>query len=136
LLDTTLGLFVVGNVAAGFVRKVGSDAWDAVKSGLKKLTRSGPEGQLFAFHFSAEHETGRIAVETILTDPKPNDVERFLTSDLPRLYQTLKPVLETEGLWKLVLESKKGELKILYGVRSDAVPVKFATNKLKMPTDS
>jgi hypothetical protein len=130
-----LGLFVIGNYAGGFFQKIGADSWDVVKSGLKKLTRSGPKGQLFSFNFDAQHDSGRVVVETILTDPKSSDIEKFITSDLPQLYGALKPVLATEGLWKLVLESEGGKLKILYGVRSDCVPVQLATNSVNLGSD-
>ena len=39
-----LGVFVIGNFAGGFINKCGADAWDAVKSGLNRLTRKGPRG--------------------------------------------------------------------------------------------
>ena len=127
-----LGLFVIGNFAGGFVNKIGADSWDVVKSGLKKLTRRGPKGQLFSFIFDAQDDSGRIVVEMILTDPKSDDIEKFLSSDLPQLYGALKPILATEGLCKLVLESKCDKVKILYGVRSDCVPVQLATNSVEL----
>lgn len=126
---TIIGAFVIGSFSGGFFKKIGSDAWDALKSELKKLTFCGPKGQLFSFNFQAEQDGGPIIVEAIIPDPNPNDIERFF-SELPELYKALKPLLQTDGLWKLVLESKGGRLKPLYGVRSDAIPIKLNANSL------
>lgn len=124
-----LGAFVIGNFAGGFLQKMGADAWDKLKLGLKRLARVGPHGQLFSFSFYAEHSTGKTVVEVILTRPSPDDVERFFSHDLPIMYESLKPILDTEGLHKLVLESKRGKFRPLFGLRSDAVPINLDVTK-------
>lgn len=129
-----LGLFIIGQFAGGFLQKVGADAWDSIKSKLKRLTQTGPSGQLVCFEFYAQREAGRVAIEVILTAPTPADVEIFFSEHLPVLYEALKPVLQTENLSKLVLESKGGKSEILYGMRSDALPIKFKANALNMPS--
>lgn len=127
-----LGLFIIGQFTGGFLQKVGADAWDSVKSKLKTLTKSGPRGQLISFHFYAEQQNRKVAVEVILTSPTPENIEEFFNRHLPLLYEALKPILETENLSKLVLESKSGKIEILYGMRSDAVPIKFEESALNM----
>jgi hypothetical protein len=59
----------------------------------------------------------------ILTDPCPENIEQFISSNLPALYNDLRPLLEIEGLSKLVVELEEGRLRPLDGLRSDAVPV-------------
>lgn len=129
-----LGLFIIGQFSGGFLQKVGADVFDSVKSKLKTLTKTGPKGQLISFHFYAEHKNRKVAVEVILTSPTPEDIQKFFNAHLPLLYEALNPVLETENLSKLVLESKSGKIELLHGVRSDAVPIKFKPSKLNLPS--
>jgi hypothetical protein len=53
------GLFIIGQIAGGFLQKVGADAWDSIKSKLKRLTQTGPSGQLVCFDFYASAKAER-----------------------------------------------------------------------------
>ena len=72
-----------------------------------------------------------LSIETILSDPGDQDIEVFLEQGLKGLDETVSAYLEDNAhLKKLVLEYADGKLKVLFGIRKDAVPIHFEEHKL------
>jgi hypothetical protein len=126
--------FIAGNIASGFFQKVGSDAWDSFKDKLKRLIgrrRGNKSENLLLFQFVIRDADRTLSIETILSDPDDRDIEVFFEQGLKGLDAKVPAYLEDNvHLKKLVLEYADGKLKVLFGVRRDAVPIHFEEHKL------
>lgn len=119
------GVFIAGGIAKGFLNKIGSDAAalfiQKIKAILKRSSR--PSEQLFCFQ--AYLDAGSmIEVEVIMTNPSDEDIDDFMTYGLEKLDQIVPKYLNTDmSLRRMVLEFKRKELILIFGVRDDAVPL-------------
>ena len=134
VLTIAAGGFIAGNIASGFFQKVGSDAWDSFKDKLKRLIgrrRGNKSENLLLFQFVIRDADRTLSIETILSDPGDRDIEVFFEQGLKGLDAKVPAYLEDNAhLKKLVLEYADGKLKVLFGVRRDAVPIHFEEHKL------
>ena len=123
------GVFAIGAFAGGFLNKMGSDAWDATKEKLKELFRRKREmagEHLFSFRAVVQRGEDTVLVETILTNPSDDDLDRFFSDGLRELDGIVPRLLETPvPVRKLVMEYSDGRVRFLFGVRKDAVPFTF-----------
>lgn len=137
---TIAGIFVLGEIASGFFKKMGSDAFDALKKGISKLFRrreleQGGEHLLVFRSLIAVNET-YIEVETILTNPSEEDIDEFFATGLQQVDSIVSQSYDPRvGLRKITLEYSNKVVKLAFGIRKDAVPLFFrsdpkAENKL------
>lgn len=121
------GAFILGGVAAGFLGKIGSDAWDTFKEKLKILLNKKKveeKEKLLSFEFTIENDGYKINVEVILSNPTDNDIESFLENGLKNIDAILPNYFNQEiGLKKIVMEYADNAIKVKFGVRKDAVPL-------------
>jgi len=127
------GAFILGGISAGFLNKMGSDAFDLLKSKLSvlfsKRKPSDPE-KLLAFDFSIKGK--HCNVELIITNPTNKELDyifkeglQFLDKELPAYFNLHceKPIK------KLVFELDGIKIKFKFGVRKDGIPVKIKERK-------
>jgi len=79
------GSFVLGKIASGFFKEIGSDSYKWLKtklSGLIERQRSKSKEQLLVFAFTVNRNGGSVLVQTILTNPKAEDIENFLRNTI------------------------------------------------------
>jgi len=121
------GIFVLGGIAGGFLNKLGSDAWDKLKEILIRVMSRRKEGEkdkLLIFQFTVKHEDHLINVETILSNPKEDDINNFFSDALPKLEIILPSYCKSDsGVKWIALEYSQRDVKVLFGIRKDAVPM-------------
>ena len=121
--------FVLGGIAKGFLEKVGEDLWETFKGRLKSLLarRAEPrQERLLSFRFTVKDDGRTVTVETILTNPSPDEIEAFLEVGLQWLDQVTSTYVKANPLMvKLVLEFDGERLRVLHGVRRDGAPLFF-----------
>ena len=118
------GIFIIGKFANAFRDEISDYA--AFKDALKSIMTKKRDGEtLLECEFSSLiKENQIIAISVILTDPTADEIDLFFEQGIQDLDMLLKEMLKGEDfLQKIVLESKKGQLKILYALRKDAVPL-------------
>jgi len=120
---------VLGSFFVGLFEKAGADAWDLFKEkvkGLIRRKRSKKIEHLLVFQFSIREPERSVDIETILSNPSDDEIEAFFETGLKSLDQLAPQLLNTDiDIRRIVLEYSDGELKVLFGVRKDAVPLYF-----------
>jgi hypothetical protein len=117
------GAFVLGGIASGVLGQIGVDGWNIIKEKLGRLfarkhVRTGE--QLLIFRALLKVGEKRIEVEAILTNPTPEELDRFLAGGLPALDRVLPIYLNNSpDIRRLVLAAKGDELELLFAVRKD-----------------
>lgn len=122
------GAFVLGGIANGFLGKIGSDAYDSIKSRLSRLLRKKTQEKnhesLLIFRFWVSFEEHCIEVETILTNPMYEDIDAFFESGIRQLDPLVSQYFDSKAeLRRMTAEYKNNELKLMFGVRKDGVPM-------------
>jgi hypothetical protein len=124
---TIAGAFVLGGIATGFLGQIGIDGWNLVKKKLTDLfsrTENRKGEQLLVFSALVKSNSVHVEVETVLTNPTPQDVDRFLASGLQVLDEVLPIYLqESPELRRLVFEAKGECIDLNYTVRKDGRPL-------------
>ncbi len=122
------GAFVLGGIANGFLRKIGSEAYDALKTKLSKLLKR--KGQkrdkenLLVFSFLIDVEGTQIEIETVLTNPSEDDINEFFNTGISQLDHIVPDYLDgNSGVRRITAEYSNKEVKIKFGVRKDAIPI-------------
>ena len=96
------GTFVGCAIANGFLKQLGADAYKTLKEKLKGVFRrrreaamyiDNPPENLFIFKAFVQDEKGKCSVETIITNPSDEDIERFFPSGLQKLDSILPALL-------------------------------------------
>jgi hypothetical protein len=127
------GAFVLGGITTGFFNKLGSDAFDLLKSKLSRLLSKRKEGEnekLFAFGFTIIDK--KCNVEVILTNPTEMDIEIVMQQgfkELDRILPSLFMVPSKRPIKKLVFEFEDNKLNFKFGVRNDGIPFKLKLKK-------
>jgi len=128
-LLTIGGAFVLGGVTAGFLSKIGEDGYEFLKKRLSMLLqrrKSGGSEKLFRFQAVVKRGDYEIEVNVLLSDPTEDGIDEFFRNGLTQLDSVLPQYFEIEGLKSLVLEYSERGLVEVFGVRRDAVPLKFS----------
>lgn len=123
--------FIAGSIAAGFLKKIGSDAWDSFKKRLSEAVlhkSAGPKGNdvLTVFQCIISGPDHEVSIETQILNPQSPDIDIFLENGTRALDESIGVYLDAApNLIRLVLELKNGHLQVKFGVRSDGVPLYF-----------
>jgi hypothetical protein len=124
---------IVGSIASGFLSKIGEDAWDLFKAKTVELmSRKRRENKecLLAFEFTVRKGSQPLCLETILTNPTESDLNVFLQEGLKNLDERTPEFFKRRyHLRKIVFEYKDGQLRVIYGLRKDAVPISVDVDK-------
>jgi hypothetical protein len=123
------GKFVLGEIASGLLKRIGSDGWDAFKGKLGDLlARRKEAGQenLLTFECIVPVDDHRVSVEVHLSNPSREDVHAFFEEGLKLLDVGLAPFLNSSPhLRRLVIQYEQDKMLVKFGVRKDAVPMAF-----------
>ncbi|HTR24384.1 MAG TPA: hypothetical protein VMI10_10395 [Terriglobales bacterium] len=128
-LITIAGAFALGGIASGFLKEMGSDGWKLVKRKLSSLTaksesRKGEQILSFAI-LTGLGEGAEVAVEVLLTDPSPEDIDWVIESGLQIVESVLPIYLENSPeIRRLVFEARNEKVELQFAVRSDCRPLK------------
>jgi hypothetical protein len=122
------GAFILGGIANGFLGKIGSDAYDSIKSKITELFQKKAKEKkheaLLVFSFLISVDEYHIEVETILTNPTSEDIDNFLKSGLHQLDSLVLEYFDKNaGLRRITTRYENKELHLIFGVRKDAVPM-------------
>lgn len=114
---------------AGFLNKMGADAYDALKVRIADLLsrrRRDRNEYLFVFEVQVERPGGFISIYCILDTPSIDDLHQFWAIGLAQL-RTLLPLLigAPPEISRFVFQFKEGKLIPAYAVRKDCVPLEF-----------
>ncbi len=126
------GAFVLSGIATGFLNKLGADAWDALKEKLKQaMERKRTKENLLVFEFFILNSSHPLVAKVILTNPDSKDIDAFFDRGLNQVDRAMTRLSDTnDDLRQIVFEYSRNELRTLYGVRKDAVPL-FLKTELK-----
>jgi len=132
--------FALGQIASGFLSKMGEDAWDFVKGRLAQLLRrkkSEQEDHLLMFSFYVREDDRVLSLETILTNPTDADIDQFTREGLQLLDQMAPEYFRVDpNLVRVVHEYTDGKVLVRFGVRKDAVPLSLNWQRRANERDS
>lgn len=122
------GAFVLGAIATGFAKSMGSDAYDSLKAKTKKLLRKRKrdKGQeaLLIFRFHVRTNDQDIEVEAILSNPSDEDIDAFFSSGMEQIDSWVSRHFDPSiGMRRITAEYANRELRLIFGVRKDAFPI-------------
>jgi hypothetical protein len=122
--------FIAGGIAQGFLAKIGEDAWDKLKGKINELVNSKArieKDRLLVFEFIVGSEENPLCLETILTNPNESEIAKFLDEGLKKLDEKTNHYFQHRHyLRKVVFEYKDNKLKVIFGLRKDAVPLSIS----------
>ena len=127
-----ISVLILGAVAAasaGFFGKMGSDAWDGLKSRISALlARRRAENREFVFVIELRFVrlSGPQIVRIFTTSPEESALERLLASLPDELEEKLQALTESlpSDTGIVAFEYRSGELSPSYAVREDCVPLR------------
>ena len=126
-LITIAGAFVLGGIASGFLKEIGSDGWKIVKSRLTSLfsrERQDKGERLLSFSITVEVGGTPIEIDIIHTKPSADEISEFLDEGLAVLDSVLPIYLENaKDIRRLVFEAKGKDLQVKFAVRKDCRPL-------------
>ncbi|MBD1926327.1 hypothetical protein H6F74_08710 [Trichocoleus sp. FACHB-90] len=129
LLIIGFGVFTLQGIANGFFSKLGEDLYEKLKLKLKKIFEKKSLKQkenLLQFQIFVKSHTGRtIEVNVVITNPSQNDLSGFFDF-VPSMLDTMLSSLPIDDLdvCRVVFSYEFTQLKLLYILRSDGVPIK------------
>lgn len=123
---TIAGTFILGGIAGGFVKEIGSDGWKLLRGKLASLMsrKRGESDRLLVFHLEVEIHGALVDIEVIQTNPGAEDIDHFLADGLAELDRVIPIYLEYQrDVRRLVFESKGKDLTAKFAVRRDCRPL-------------
>ena len=124
---TLAGLFTLGQIAKGFLGKLGADACEAVKlkvTALFERRRRGKNEAVLLFRAFVKQAGAAIQVEVFVTNPSGRDVEDLLGPILGQLDRILPSYFQPEaGVRRLVFELSASRLEFRFGVDKRCLPL-------------
>jgi hypothetical protein len=128
LLMIGFGVFALQGISNGFFSKLGEDLYEKLKLELKKIfekksLQAGENLLQFKF-FTNNHNDRVIEVNVVITNPSQNDLDEFFTF-VPTILETMLLELPLDDLdvCRVVFSYEFTQLKLLYALRSDGVPI-------------
>lgn len=128
LLIIGCGVFVLQGISNGFFSKLGEDLYEALKLKLKNIyarKRLKEKEQLLLFKLFITSSAGKtVEVNIVITNPSCEDIDGFFNF-VPAMLDTMLPQIPIDDLdlCRVVFSYQFAELKVLYGLRSDSIPV-------------
>lgn len=117
----------VGFFAAGFLKKLGEDAYGALKEKLQAIfskAESQSHDRFLSFRFMFEKDGVNGVAEVILTNPSPEEIDSFLSDGLAQLSESIQSAFDPGlGMRELTYEYRERTLQLQFAVRLDAVPL-------------
>ena len=121
------GGFILGAVASGFLNKLGSDAYSALKLKLKELfdhQREQPGDSLLSIEATVESGGTRMVVVVLATNPTSGDIDQLLGDGLAQVDRISRSLFDTASdIPKVVCFFQEGVVQPRFGVRRDCVPL-------------
>jgi hypothetical protein len=119
------GAFVLGSVASGFFRRLGSDVYDALKNKLKTFLERNPGREfLVDFEMVVESEGRRFEAHVLVDEPSPHKMEELFGSRFSQLDEIVEQIQrEVPEAARVVLEWRERRMRLRYVVRNDGVPL-------------
>lgn len=122
------GFFVLQGIANGFFSKLGEDLYEKAKLKLKQIFEKRPlppKEKILQFQFFIKSAIGRtIEVNVVITNPSENDIEGFFYYVPNILDERLSNLpLDELDLCRVVFSYEFTQLKLIYALRSDCIPV-------------
>jgi hypothetical protein len=119
--------FILGQLAQGFLSRLGQDGYEALKAKLKKLIRrrqSEGKDTLFEISLVVPIHGQDVEVNILCKNPSESVIEDVLKRQLQRIDDALPSLVDPRlGIRKLVFEHEDGDLHLRFAVRRDAVPL-------------
>lgn len=128
LLLIAAGVFVLGSIAQGFFKKIGSDLYEKLRDTLIKYYEKKPRSdQIIDFCFSVRQGERVFEVNVLVDKPSDTELNDLFTSGFKEVDALLTSLSidEKMDIAKLVLEYKSRKLLVRYATRSDSVPFTF-----------
>jgi len=128
------GVFVVGSIFTGFLRKIGYDLYDRFKNALiRYYGKKKPSEQILDFCFSTRHGEKIFEVHVLVSNPSAKDMQDFFASGMKEVDTLLisLPLEKAKDIAQIVLEYRNQRLSLLYGVNRASVPITFRIRKKK-----
>lgn len=124
---TIAGAFALGNIFGGFFKKMGADAYDALKIKLGEVLskkKDGEKDKLFTFDTTISDDDKSVNVEVILTNPSVEDIQEFFDNGIKELDAVLPEHFNSEhGYKRIVFEYSNKKLAVKFGILKSGVPV-------------
>jgi hypothetical protein len=124
VLVIAAGAFAAGGIVHGFLGRLGSDLYDALKEKLKGFFQRNSERTcLIDFELLVEAEGHCFEVHVLLDEVNPQELEGLFSARFGKLDDIIDLISHAiPQVSRIVLEWKGGELRLRYGVRSDGTP--------------
>ena len=128
LLIIGFGVFAAQGISNGFFSKLGEDLYELLKLKLKKIFEkksSDRKDNLLQFQFFVNTNTGKtVEINVVITNPSQEVLDNFFDSVPTIVEKTLSKIpLENLDLCRIVFSYESMQLKLLYALRLDGVPV-------------
>lgn len=119
------GIFVIGAIASGFLKKIGEDAYVKLKDSLKEYfstKRSFNEKLQFTFYI--KEEDSYCEITTLVIESNSETVEKIFDTQFSGLDSLISSIpIKQENIAKVYLEYENNQFMIKYAVRNDCVPL-------------
>lgn len=122
----TIAMYIGGAIAAGALAKLGEDLYLGLKDVLKGFFGSPTllEERLLDFQFTTLWQGRPVEAHVLLTNPNPKELEALFGSGFADLDAFLSRC-QGENLARFVFEYRNGQLRCLYILRGDCVPLQI-----------
>jgi len=129
---TLSAAFVLGGIAKGFLSKVGSDGYEALKRNLGRLftRRRAAQDRVLSFQFTVTQGEYEIEVSTFLTNPTDADIEAFFSTGLGQLDAMVPLYFQPDkGVKKIVLFFCDGKVDFQFAIHKSCFPMRVVEKK-------
>ena len=122
----TIAMYVGGAIAAGALAKLGEDLYLGLKNVLKGFfaSHTPSEERLLDFQFTTLWRGQLVEAHVLLTNPVPEELDALFSSGFADL-ETFLSRCQGEDLARFVFEYRAGQLRCLYILRGDCVPLQI-----------
>lgn len=127
-LTVAAGIFAVGAIATGFLKKLGEDLYDRLKEALIKRYQEQKSSapQLLDLRFTVLYKGDFVEIHVLLENPTGAEIEALFKSGLAKLDQILSRIDTGElRVAKFVFGYRDGQWTILYAVSYGCAPLRL-----------
>jgi hypothetical protein len=123
--------FILGQLARGFLNRLGKDGYEALKAGLSKILqyrKSRGKDTLLDVSLIIPIKGHNVEVNILCKNPSAGMLHDILKEQLQRIDDALPNLLDPRhGIRKLVFEHENGNVHLRFAVRRDAVPLSLGS---------